>query len=1142
MRTVWGLTYAFHKLFVLAVALLLGGAPRAGAQEAICAEVKIVIQQRVSLERQAFEAVLRINNGLDGISVEDIQVNLLFKDADGNSVNSEPLFFVAAPEWSGVVNGAVPPRSSGSGTWLIIPRASAGGDLPAGRRYLVGATVDYRLGEESKSVEVIPETITVLPQPLLQLDYFLPFDVYGDDPFTPDIEPSQPFTLGVRIKNVGHGEARNLTIETSQPEIVENVQGLLVDFQILGGYVDDQVASPSLLLDFGTIAPQAARVGRWQMTASLNGQFRDMNTTYTHADTLGGALTSLIAGEIPSHRLVKDVLVDLPGRDGVRDFLAIRHFENQEVGFLHVFESEGSDCQADPGTSCVTQIMSGELSLQSGGVYEVSFGDSTPPAGTYFYGKIRIPNDNPGPFQHEPALVVQRADGSSLPASNAWISKERDKATEPWQYYFNLFDVNAQVTYTVTPGEVGPLSSEIQGRVVVDDGFTDPYGLLNVNIRLQGAGDSGVDLLLVTNSEGRYRFGDLPAGTYALTVADLTEYQDGGHQAGSAGGQVVGASIAGIHLEAGTVATDYVFVKQPVSSERQADLALSLTPPTGSVVVDEPFELRLGLVNSGPEAAQSVLVDLTWPAAFIVEEASGAGSFDAATRKWVLDGLVNGGLAELVLTVRTQEAGVHGVSAFARHVGTPPLGDPDAKNNTASALVEVEPASELRLDVGPVREARVLALIGCVGTVETLSCLSQRQIDAETLLAALPVADYLATFDYPEFLSELRSGYWNVVWLSSSADHHELAPALVDELLSLMLAGDSVLVEGDLMAMPEELADLLGAQFGYEGFLEEERVIVEGDALPSAQYFVTGHASPFHASGSLRLAFFPSRHTAIAERMLGLGRAVTTAFSLTDVTDPNDRLLLARALFDRLTPEPSTEIPAGGHLTAGASISNGESAGGYRLLMQAAPDHQFIEARPAASTLLPLSVEWVGDFLSGATLDRAAILAVPPAPGSSTIDITLLQVPAGQERVGSIDFTILDYDGYLGRARTAIAAMQLSGAQDLLAQQMALSGIDAAILLAAPGKYDLAYDEVIGAIGFVRTISAEETSGPASDLGRAARRLMRVFHERAMSIKESSPHCQDDGAAIGEEVGAVAESGSDPDSLEGQGTRCGPAP
>jgi hypothetical protein len=70
-------------------------------------------------------------------------------------------------------------------------------------------------------VEVVsvlwPDTITVTPDPLLVVKYFLQKDVYADDPFTPQIEPSIPFTLGLMIRNIGYGIAREMKITSAQP-------------------------------------------------------------------------------------------------------------------------------------------------------------------------------------------------------------------------------------------------------------------------------------------------------------------------------------------------------------------------------------------------------------------------------------------------------------------------------------------------------------------------------------------------------------------------------------------------------------------------------------------------------------------------------------------------------------------------------------------------------------------------------------------------------------------------------------------------------------------------------------------------------------------------------------------------------------
>jgi len=66
-----------------------------------------------------------------------------------------------------------------------------------------------------------------------------------------------PYSLGVRVKNGGAGVARKLKIDSAQPKIVNNQQGLLIGFNIQSTEVNGSRVSNSLLADFGNIQPTA---------------------------------------------------------------------------------------------------------------------------------------------------------------------------------------------------------------------------------------------------------------------------------------------------------------------------------------------------------------------------------------------------------------------------------------------------------------------------------------------------------------------------------------------------------------------------------------------------------------------------------------------------------------------------------------------------------------------------------------------------------------------------------------------------------------------------------------------------------------------------------------------------------------------
>lgn len=407
-----------------------------GHAASICAVVKIEIRQELTFERQGFEAHLRINNELETLALEDLAVNVVFEDADGNPVvasfdpnNTDAQFFLRIRSMDGVNavdgTGVVHPASSADIRWLIVPAPGAGGNVPSGKLYFVGAQVGYSLGGEAMQTEVSPDYIYVRPMPLLSLDYFLTEDVFADDPKTPQIEPIEPFTLGVRVRNNGQGAASNVRIESAQPQIVENEQGLLIDFRIIGSSINEEPATPSLLVNLDNIEPGGTSMARWVMETTLSGQFVDFHAEFSHADELGGTLTSLIEN-VNSHFLIRDVLVDLPGRDSVRDFLA------SDGDSKRVYESSGLD------TEVLDQSGLAQRTELNNGREQISF----PETAGFVY--VQLPDPYRGTRE---VAVAYRSDAKAIRPENVWFSKKRNRDNDTWEYYFNLFDVNSTGNY-----------------------------------------------------------------------------------------------------------------------------------------------------------------------------------------------------------------------------------------------------------------------------------------------------------------------------------------------------------------------------------------------------------------------------------------------------------------------------------------------------------------------------------------------------------------------------------------------------------------------------------------------------------------------------------------------------------------------
>ncbi|MGE0086295.1 MAG: Ig-like domain-containing protein [Desulfococcaceae bacterium] len=489
------------------------------AEDGICARVKIEIRQEMTLERQAFDAHMRINNGFGNIFLDDVSVDVLFSDENGNSIiaSSDPddtqaLFFIRIDSMEGIEavdgNGTILPDSSADIHWLIIPAPGASNGLEAGTLYYVGATLSYYINGKQEEIKVSPDYIYVKPMPELTLDYFIPEDVYGDDAFTAEIETPVPFTLGVRVSNKGFGTAKNLKIQSAQPKIVENEQGLAIGFLIEGSEVNGNPAEPTLLADFGDILPNRAGIGRWSMTCTLSGKFVDFTADISHSDELGGELTSLVKGTPVTHFLIHDVLVDVTGRDSIKDFLA----KPVSGDGCKVYESENMDTDVTDQSASSTLSGSGD-----------TFTLSTSLNAGFVYVKLTDPANGTLTVKE-----VVRADGKKLPADNAWFSKTRD-ADNNWLYYFNLFDVSSTGSYTVIfqnsqQGPQPPNLGFIPDRSKPEDqqlGFlvtaSDPNG--TVPVLTCSALPAGAQFTDQGNGTGMFSWTPLPgqSGKYVIT-------------------------------------------------------------------------------------------------------------------------------------------------------------------------------------------------------------------------------------------------------------------------------------------------------------------------------------------------------------------------------------------------------------------------------------------------------------------------------------------------------------------------------------------------------------------------------------------------------------------------------------------------
>ena len=416
--------------------------------EGVVVRVKLKLQQDAVMSRNAFSATLELVNTA-GAPLSDLEVALDLRDAE--QAPAADRFGITPPQLTGLDavdgTGGLNPGATGRAAWTIIPATNAAPDAPTA--YTIGGTVTYVQDGLRVTIPLFPVPVTVLPDARLLVDYFWEQEVYSDDPFTAEIEPAIPFGLGLIVKNTGKGAARDFTITSAQPKIVENESGLAIDFQLIAAQVGGQAAAPRLTLNLGDIAPGQSASGTWWLTASLQGRFTEYAARFEHRDDLGGKNLSLV-DRVSIHPMMHVVRALTPADDGAPDYLVSDNNTNGIPDRLYF--SRGSNAPVAAVTNGVT------TGVPSYANSNVTF-TATAPAGWVY---LRVADPSQGTV---PLAGVRRFDGSEvLMGSNAWTTHRtvRQQGTPPYpEHWVHILDCNPSATYTLVYGVAGAISPQI---------------------------------------------------------------------------------------------------------------------------------------------------------------------------------------------------------------------------------------------------------------------------------------------------------------------------------------------------------------------------------------------------------------------------------------------------------------------------------------------------------------------------------------------------------------------------------------------------------------------------------------------------------------------------------------------------------
>ncbi|MCR5248437.1 MAG: DUF1565 domain-containing protein [Paludibacteraceae bacterium] len=379
-------------------------------QSGACANVKLLISQTMTMTREAFDGTLTITNNLESpLNAVDMQIEIL--DENGNNAND--LFQINVKSLSNLIgiNGEddLDALKTGTAVFQFIPTKEAAPTEP--KKYAFGGTFSYVDSETGNTIKnsLAPVWMTVNPCPNLEIDYFMQRDILGDDALTKDrVEPTIPAALGVMVNNIGAGEAKNVTLSTAQPKIIDNEKGLLIDFKFIGSSLNGKDCNlGSEMINFGNIAPKKSSVGVWWLTSSLMGHFVEYEANVTHKTSYGNSRLSLI-DTVRIHELIHVVKEYGKNADNVPDFL-VNDLNDVYNTPDAIYFSDGTTAQVKEATEASIE---GKLTkTDTTVVLTVNHSETG-----WNYASLSDPSSN----KFEICNIIRLSDQREIPTQNVW--------------------------------------------------------------------------------------------------------------------------------------------------------------------------------------------------------------------------------------------------------------------------------------------------------------------------------------------------------------------------------------------------------------------------------------------------------------------------------------------------------------------------------------------------------------------------------------------------------------------------------------------------------------------------------------------------------------------------------------------------
>ncbi len=436
-------------------------------QSSVCARVTVQFNQKMTMTREAFNGTLQIFNGHESIPMEDIFVDFRIEDQQGNDcTNLFQINTLSLDQITGISgDGSLAAQTNGTALVQFIPTRNAAPTQPT--VYYFGGSFSFidPFTGEGLTYPLYPVDITVNPSPDLYVDYFMQRDILGDDALTLGVvEPSIPAELGVIIHNKGAGIAKNVTLETAEPEIIDNEHGLAIEFAMYGASFNGNPRQLGLMeIPFGNIESGQTAVGEWLFTSSLLGHFVSYTAHVIHNSSYDNPDLSLVS-HLDIHELVHPIYAYGNLDDGINDFLVN---DNPDV-----YDTPDSIYFSHGGKTSV------------GVVNGISFDHYVSPSDTIVTLTV-VPSrigwnygvtDDPGMNEYEIVSCIRNDDNQVIPLNNVWqtfvtIPDGGDPVYENKLHIVDTIPVQQTTTYTLVFAKSANQNNSVAQATTLTEGW-----------------------------------------------------------------------------------------------------------------------------------------------------------------------------------------------------------------------------------------------------------------------------------------------------------------------------------------------------------------------------------------------------------------------------------------------------------------------------------------------------------------------------------------------------------------------------------------------------------------------------------------------------------------------------------------------